>query len=187
MNASRTSCFSIELARIRISNALTSAQHCFKLRSADAEHRRAAQGLDEMVDPAVAGGAARPLAVDVHRLVVGFDPGQDIIEIISLRRAPQRVGAGWPDPERQVAPQHFEMGARPVGAGIPAAAPRNRNRIISRPNSGCRGRPFATVPTRYSLKPENASTIHDSMVRFPLNEDTSHKVEVATVVANLLK
>jgi hypothetical protein len=34
MNASRTSCFSIELARIRISNAPTSAQHCFKLRSA---------------------------------------------------------------------------------------------------------------------------------------------------------
>src|SRR3954471_6373163 len=34
MNASRTNCFSIELARIRISNALTSAQHCFKLRSA---------------------------------------------------------------------------------------------------------------------------------------------------------
>ena len=78
-----------------------------------------------MVHPAVAGGAARPLAVDVHRLVVGFDPGQDIIKIISLRRAPQRVGAGGPDPERQVAPQHFEMGARPVGAGIPAAAPRN--------------------------------------------------------------
>src|SRR3954470_11130184 len=36
MNASRTNCFSIELARIRISNALTSAQHCFKLRSAGA-------------------------------------------------------------------------------------------------------------------------------------------------------
>src|SRR3954454_21495967 len=34
MNASRTNCFSIELARIRISNALTSAQHCSKLRSA---------------------------------------------------------------------------------------------------------------------------------------------------------
>src|SRR3954447_26335876 len=34
MNASRTSCFSIELAKIRISNALTSVQHCFKLRSA---------------------------------------------------------------------------------------------------------------------------------------------------------
>jgi hypothetical protein len=34
MNAWRTSCFSIELARIRISNALISAQHRFKLRSA---------------------------------------------------------------------------------------------------------------------------------------------------------
>src|SRR4051794_15051138 len=34
MNVSRTSCFSIELAKIRIPNALTSAQHCFKLRSA---------------------------------------------------------------------------------------------------------------------------------------------------------
>jgi hypothetical protein len=43
------------------------------------------------------------------------------------------------------------------------------------------------LPTRYSLKPENASTIHDSMTRFPLDGDTSHKVEVATVVANLLK
>ena len=38
MNASRTSCFSIELARIRISNALTSAQYCFKLRSAAKYH-----------------------------------------------------------------------------------------------------------------------------------------------------
>src|SRR4051794_3354522 len=37
MNASRTNCFSIELARIRISNALTSAQHCSKLRSAGRE------------------------------------------------------------------------------------------------------------------------------------------------------
>src|SRR4051812_28252095 len=34
MNASRTSCFSIELARIRTSKTLTSSQHCFKLRSA---------------------------------------------------------------------------------------------------------------------------------------------------------
>src|SRR4051794_39544037 len=34
MNASRTNCFSIELARTRISNVLTSTQHCFKLRSA---------------------------------------------------------------------------------------------------------------------------------------------------------
>lgn len=140
-----------------------------------------------MVHPAVAGGAARPLAVDVHRLVVGFDPGQDIIKIISLRRAPQRVGAGWSDPERQVAPQHFEMGARPVGAAIPAAAPRNARQEQDHQQSGCRGRPFATLPTRYSLKPENASTIHDSMTRFPLNGDTSHKGEVATVVANLLK
>src|SRR5688500_12388697 len=37
MNVSRTNCFSIELARIRISNALTSTQHCFKLRSAAGE------------------------------------------------------------------------------------------------------------------------------------------------------
>src|SRR3954471_24197288 len=34
MNASGTNCFSIDLARIRISNVLTFAQHCFKLRSA---------------------------------------------------------------------------------------------------------------------------------------------------------
>src|SRR3954462_3105340 len=34
MNESRTSCFSIELARIRVSNALTFSQNCFKLRRA---------------------------------------------------------------------------------------------------------------------------------------------------------
>ena len=34
MNVWRTNCFSIELARTRISNALTYTQHCFKLRSA---------------------------------------------------------------------------------------------------------------------------------------------------------
>src|SRR4051794_16939700 len=39
MNASRTNCFSIELARIRISNALTSTKYCFKLRSAGLKSR----------------------------------------------------------------------------------------------------------------------------------------------------
>ena len=45
MNASRTSCFSIELARIRISNALTFAQHCFKLRSAAGGYQSAEDRL----------------------------------------------------------------------------------------------------------------------------------------------
>lgn len=63
-----------------------------------ADHRRATQGLDEMVHPAVAGGAARPLAIDVHRLAGGLDPGKDIVEVVGLGRAPQRVGAGRPVP-----------------------------------------------------------------------------------------
>ena len=44
--------------------------------------------------------------------------------------------------------------------------------------------PLAGIGDR---KPENAPVIHDSMTRFPLNGDTSHKVEVATIIANLLK
>jgi 3-hydroxy acid dehydrogenase / malonic semialdehyde reductase len=47
MNASRTNCFSIELARIRISNALTSTQHCFKLRSAGVRVTNVEPGMCE--------------------------------------------------------------------------------------------------------------------------------------------
>jgi len=123
----------------------------------------------------------------VHRLAVGLDPGTDIVEVVGLGRAPQRVGAGRPDPERQVAPQYFEMGARPVGTGIPAAATRDRNRIISRPSNGCRGRPLATLPTRYSLKLANASTIDDNMPRFRRKGELKQKVEVTPRVGNLFK
>src|SRR4051794_39720756 len=62
MNASRTNCFSIELARIRISNALTSAQHCFKLRSAGGqavllEHAERRQADPDRRGCALAGAA----------------------------------------------------------------------------------------------------------------------------------
>src|SRR3954471_22524447 len=69
MNASRTNCFSIELARIRISNALTSAQHCFKLRSADAETPSLQFGMD----------ARRPIA-----LTTVLENASDLVSQVGL-------------------------------------------------------------------------------------------------------
>src|SRR5690349_5245770 len=58
-----------------------------------ADHLAAAQGFDEMMDFAVAPGAAQPFAIDVHRLALGCHRVEEVFQGIGLCRPAQRVGA----------------------------------------------------------------------------------------------
>ena len=60
-----------------------------------------------------------------------FNFGLGRSDMVQLVNRYNQTWAGKPGPNpvqifpRITLPQHFDMGARPVGAGIPAAAPRN--------------------------------------------------------------
>src|ERR687889_631760 len=87
-----------------------------------ADHASAAQSLDEMVDLTVESGSAGPLAINLHRSVLGHDAVKEVVQVVGLCCPAQRVGTGRCLPEIQVASKQVKVRAGPIGGCIPSAA-----------------------------------------------------------------
>jgi hypothetical protein len=70
----------------------------------------------------VESGSAGPLAINLHRSVLGHDAVKEVVQVVGLCCPAQRVGTGRCLPEIQVASKQVKVRAGPVSGCIPSAA-----------------------------------------------------------------
>jgi hypothetical protein len=101
-----------------------------------------------MVDRAVAPGAAQPLAVEGHRLVLGHDRVEEILQGVGLGGPTQCVGAGRRLPEIKMPAKQVAARLGPVGGRVPAAASGDPRRQLNHQQTeqGMFDRPASIVP-----------------------------------------
>jgi len=68
----------------------------------------------------VESGSAGPLAINLHRSVLGHDAVKEVVQVVGL--CSQRVGTGRCLPEIQVASKQVKVRAGPIGGCILSAA-----------------------------------------------------------------